>query len=264
MIDHNNLEEFSDPINYDVEDSSDTGVAFYAALARETDGPVLEIACGTGRVSIPIAQLGFAVTGLDIVPGMLEQARSKSVGLPTRWIEGDARTFHLGEQFRLIFLTGNAFQAFLTNADQEALLQRVRAHLHDEGLFAFETRNPLLPNSKTREGLFVTLETRDVEEDWPSFMNANGYEVRVSRTRGYDHVAQILHLTSYKRWHEGDKPYTKITRIALRYTFPQELAALLHYNGFIIIRQYGDWNEEPLTATSPSIISVCRKRTMKV
>lgn len=264
MIDHNNLEEFSDPINYDMDDSSDTGIAFYAALAQETDGPVLEIACGTGRVSIPIAQLGFAVTGLDIVPGMLERARSKSIGLPTRWIEGDARTFHLGEQFRLIFLTGNAFQAFLTNADQEALLQRVRAHLHDEGLFAFETRNPLLPNSKTREGLFVTLETHDEEEDWPSFINANGYEVRVSRTRVYDHVAQILHLTSYKRWHEGDKQHTKITRIALRYTFPQELAALLHYNGFIIIRQYGDWNEEPLTATSPSIISVCRKRTMKV
>lgn len=264
MIDHNNLEEFSDPINYDMDDSSDTGIAFYAALAQETDGPVLEIACGTGRVSIPIAQLGFAVTGLDIVPGMLERARSKSIGLPTRWIEGDARTFHLGEQFRLIFLTGNAFQAFLTNADQEALLQRVRAHLHDQGLFAFETRNPLLPNSKTREGLFVTLETHDEEEDWPSFINANGYEVRVSRTRVYDHVAQILHLTSYKRWHEGDKQHTKITRIALRYTFPQELAALLHYNGFIIIRQYGDWNEEPLTATSPSIISVCRKRTMKV
>lgn len=264
MIDHNNLEEFSDPINYDMQDSSDTGIAFYAALAQETDGPVLEIACGTGRVSIPIAQLGFAVTGLDIVPGMLERARSKSIGLPTRWIEGDARTFHLGEQFRLIFLTGNAFQAFLTNADQEALLRRVRAHLHDQGLFAFETRNPLLPNSKTREGLFVTLETHDEEEDWPSFINANGYEVRVSRTRVYDHVAQILHLTSYKRWHEGDQQHTKITRIALRYTFPQELAALLHYNGFIIIRQYGDWNEEPLTATSPSIISVCRKRTMKV
>jgi SAM-dependent methyltransferase len=128
LIDHNNLEEFSDPVNYDVEDASDTGVAFYTALAQETSGPVLEIACGTGRVSIPIARLGFDVTGLDIVPGMLEQARGKAAGLPTRWVEGDARTFDLGEQFRLIFLTGNAFQAFLTNADQEALLQRVRTY----------------------------------------------------------------------------------------------------------------------------------------
>jgi SAM-dependent methyltransferase len=263
LIDHSNLEEFADPVNYDLQDSSDTGIAFYGALAREVGGPVLELACGTGRVSIPLARSGFAITGLDIVPGMLEQARRKSVGLPARWVEGDARTFDLGEHFRLIFLTGNAFQAFVTNAEQAALLQRVHAHLHDEGLFAFETRNPLLPNTKTKTpaGFFVPLETKEEEEHWPSFINSDGYEVRVSTTRVYDHVAQIVHLTSYKRWHEGEQEHTKIARTALRYTFPQELAALLHYNGFTILRQHGDWNEEPLTAASPSIISVCRKRT---
>lgn len=264
MIDHNNLEEFADPHTYDIEDNSDTGIAFYTALAQETGGPVLEIACGTGRVSIPIARLGFAVTGLDIVPGMLAQARSKSAGLPTRWVEGDARAFDLGEQFRLIFVTGNAFQAFLTRADQEALLERVRAHLHDEGLFAFETRNPRWANLETRdeeyEGLFVNLETRDEEEDWPTYTDISGRDVRVSKTQAYDHVAQILHWTTYRRWREGDREQTKITRIAVRYTFPQELAALLYYNGFTIIRQYGDWNLEPLTAASPSIIVVCRKR----
>jgi len=237
LIDHDNLEEFSDPVNYDMEDTSDTGVAFYTALAQETGGSVFEIACGTGRVSIPIARLGFSVTGLDIVPGMIEQARSKSVGLPTRWIVGDGRTFDLGEQFRLIFLTGNAFQGFLTNADQEALLQRVHAHLHEEGLFAFETRNPLFPHSQIPEGLFVSLETNEEEQDWPSFIDMSGREVRVSRTHVYDHMAQILHWTTYKRWHEGEEAHTKVTRIALRYTFPQELAALLYYNGFSIARQ---------------------------
>src|SRR5918992_1240872 len=129
LLDHNNLEEFSDPINYDFEDPSDTGVAFYSALAQEARGPVLEIACGTGRVTIPIANLGFPTTGLDIVPGMLERAKSKSADLPIRWVEADARTFDLHEQFRFIFLTGNAFQAFVTNSEQAAVLQRVRAHL---------------------------------------------------------------------------------------------------------------------------------------
>lgn len=260
MINHDNLEEFSDPANYDMEDDSDTGIAFYTALARETGGSVLEIACGTGRVGIPIARLGFSVTGLDIVPGMVERAHSKSVDLPMRWVVGDARTFDLSEQFRLIFLTGNAFQAFLTNTDQEALLQRVHAHLHDEGFFAFETRNPIFPHSQRPEGLFVPLETNEEEQDWSPFINTSGHEVRVSRTYVYDHVAQIHHWTTYKRWYKSGKEHTKITRTALRYTFPQELAALLHYNGFSIVRQYGDWNLEPLTANSPSIIPVCYKR----
>lgn len=259
LLDHNNLEEFADPVNYDLEDSSDTGVAFYAALAREVGSPVLEIACGTGRVSIPIAKLGFSVTGLDVVPGMLAQARSKSAGLSTRWVEGDARRFELDDRFRLIFLTGNAFQAFLTNADQEALLQRVHAHLHAEGLFAFETRNPLLTHTQSRDGLFVRLETQP-EEECSSFIDSDGREVRLSNASTYDHIAQIMHWTTYRRWREDDQTHTRVTRIALRYTFPQELAALLYYNGFTIIRQYGDWNLEPLTATSNSIIVVCRKR----
>ena len=93
MTDHDNLEEFADPAGCDRKDSSDTGVAFYATLARETGGPVLEIACGTGRVAIPIARRGFAVTGLDVVPGMLELARGKSAGLPVRLVEGDARSY---------------------------------------------------------------------------------------------------------------------------------------------------------------------------
>jgi len=266
VIEDDNLEEFADSADYDRQDSSDTGVAFYAALARETGGPVLEVACGTGRVAIPIARQGFAVTGLDIVPGMLELARSKAVGLPTRWSEGDARTFDLGgERFRLVFLTGNAFQGFVTNADQEALLGRVRAHLDDKGLFAFETRNPRWSTrgdrDEDRDGLFVNLETRAEEEAWPSYVDASGREVRLSRTRVYDHGAQTLHWTTYRRWQEGAEECTKVTRIALRYTFPQELAALLHHNGFTIVRQYGDWNGEPLTATSPSIIVFCRKRT---
>ena len=263
MIDHDNLEEFADPHTYDLEDSSDTGVAFYAALAQETGGPVLELACGTGRVSLPIARLGVAVTGLDIVPGMVELARSKSADLPARWVEGDARAFALGERFRLIFLTGNAFQLFLTRADQEALLERARAHLHDEGLFAFETRNPRWATRQTLDedydGLFVNLETRTEEQHLRTYTDSSGRTVRVSMTQVYDHVAQVLHLTSDRRWREGDREHTRVTRIALRYTFPQELAALLHYNGFTIIRQYGDWNLEPLTAASRSIIVVCRK-----
>lgn len=270
VIDHDNLEEFADPQNYDIEDSSDTGVAFYAALAQETGGPVLEIACGTGRVCIPIARLGFQVTGVDIVPGMLQQARSKSAGLLIRWVHGDARTFELGEQFRLIYLTGNAFQAFLTRADQEALLSRVRAHLHDEGLFAFETRNPRWARAADEAqadadagpspGLFARLENRRAEQVYQVYQDRDGHTVTVSNTQTYDHVAQVLEWTTYRRWRDEAGGPTKVTRIAVRYTFPQELTALLHYNGFSLVRWYGDWDLSPLTGGSPSIICVCGKR----
>jgi SAM-dependent methyltransferase len=268
LIDHDNLEEFADAARYDLEDDSDTGIAFYAALAQETGSPVLELACGTGRVSIPIARLGLSVTGVDLVPGMLAMARTKSTGLPTHWVEGDARTFDLGEQFRLIFMTGNAFQAFLTRADQDALLKRVRTHLHPAGLFAFETRNPRWPDATNpgqaanpeAEGHFAFLETRAEEMPVRSYTDLQGREVRIGLTQTYDQANQIMHWTAYRRWHEGDQEQTQVSRIAVRFTFPQELAALLHDNGFTILRQYGDWNLEPLTEASPSIIVVCRKR----
>lgn len=83
LLDHDNLDALSDPEEYDTHEN-DAGVAVYTVLAQETGGPVLELVCGTGRVGIPIARLGIAVTGLDIAPGMLEQARRKSRSLPVR------------------------------------------------------------------------------------------------------------------------------------------------------------------------------------
>ena len=257
----------------DDDPENDTGVAFYTALAQETGDPVLEIACGTGRVSLPVARLGFAVTGLDMAPAMIARARRKSVGLAVRWVEGDGRLLPLDERFRLIFLTGNAFQQFLTNADQAALLAGVHAHLDDAGLFAFETRNPLwsapwtraaqdaaIASARLRGDFFALIETRDEEQVWQTYTDSRGREVRESFTQAYDQIAQILRLTYYRRWREGDAERTKVTHEALRYTFPEELTALLQHHGFTVIRRYGDWQLEPLSVASMSIIVVCRKR----
>jgi SAM-dependent methyltransferase len=268
-----NLAAYAEAENYDVAENDD-GVAFYTALAQETGGPVLEIACGTGRVTIPIAQLGLDVTGLDVVPQMLDHARrkSESAGLPIRWVEADGRDFDLGQKFRFIFLTGNAFQQFLTNADQDGLLRCAHAHLHDEGFFAFETRNPIWSTPATRADLearieqsrqngsfFALLETRDEQFPWQTYTATDGRQIRESLTQTYDPISQILRLTSYARWHDGAEEHTKIGYESLRFNFPQELAALLNHHGFAIIRKYGDWDRSPLTPTSRSIILVCRK-----
>ena len=266
------LDEYNAADNYDIGED-DTGVAFYSALARETGGPVLELGCGTGRVAIPIARLGLDVTGVDAVPGMLAQARRKSeaADVPVRWVEADARDFDLGVRFRLVFLTGNTFMAFLTNADQEAVLRCAYAHLHDDGLLAFETRNPrwrgmapgpdpYLPQRAEGKGVFAFLETREEEGDDETYTDVAGRDVRSTLTQAYDHVTQVLQWTGYHRWHEDGELKTSIGGVAVRFTFPQELDALLHYNGFDIVQRYGDWDLSPLTAVSHSIIVVCRKR----
>jgi len=274
LTDHDNLGDFQDGAVYDRQDPSDTGVGFYRRLAEETGGPVLEIGCGTGRVAIPIAQLGMDVTGLDIAPAMLLQAQGKSMGLHVRWIEADGRSFFLGERFRLIYLTGNTFQFFLTRRDQELLLERVRTHLADEGLLAFETRNPrwasqaiwqkagasYSPLQAPGEGLFAYLEDSPDELEHRTYTDSAGHRIRESMSQRYDHARQILHWTVYRRWYEGLTEKLETTETAVRFTFPQELEAVLHYNGFEIGRQYGDWDLSPLNVESPSIIVVCRKQ----
>lgn len=245
------LGEFVDPVNYDLEVGGDKpSHHFYADLAKQFGGAVLEVACGTGLVAIPLAQQGLPVTGMDIVPEMLEQAKRKSeaLGLSIRWFQGDARNFDLNEKFNFIYITGNAFQAFPNNADQQDLLQNIRNHLTTGGVFAFETRNPNWEDCST-----------DLNEaEWMTYTNNKGYSVRITETREYDHVAQVLVYNLYRRWKEEGADKERITHIAIRYTFPQELNALLERNGFQILHQYGDWDKSPLTKDSPSIISVCK------
>lgn len=254
MDPHDNLEEFTDPPNYDIEEGERSArrIAFYCELAKSTGGPVLEIACGSGLVTIPSAAAGLEVTGVDLARPMLEHARAKAErqGLNIRWVEADARSFDLGTQYQFILLTGNAFQAFLRREDQEALLTQVRRHLAPNGVFAFETRNP--------SGHDLT--NQPEEEFDQSYVSVEGYQVSVSFTQAYDPIAQVMYWTSFRRWNDGQREHRKETHIACRFTHPQELNALLYYNGFEVVEQYGNWNREPVSASSPSLISICRAR----
>lgn len=251
MIDHDNLEEFSDPANYDLEeaDSSVPHIAFYGELASLVGGPVLEVACGSGLVTIPVAARGLDVTGVDLARPMLDHARLKAdrLGLPMRWVEADARQLDLGTQYAFIFLTGNGFQAFLNRQDQESLLASVKRHLAPGGTFAFETRNP--------SGHDLT--AIPDEEHWQSYTSVEDHRVTVYGTQFYDPLSQIMHWTTFRRWNDGARDHTKETHIACRFTYPQELNALLHYNDFRIVQQYGNWNKDPLTPASTTIITRC-------
>jgi SAM-dependent methyltransferase len=231
-INYNNLEEYSDPAIYDCENSVfEPDGPFYLALAQRLGGSVLEIGCGTGRITIPLAQNGIHVTGLDIVPAMLERAKSKAIGLPIHWVEADARTFHLDTRFRFVFESGATFQHLLERTDQEAMLARVREHLAPDGCFALSAYLPQ-PGSLT---------TVEVEQEWFSYINELGQEVRVSGIQQYDPIRQVKTETAYRRWRDAaGHDILRCAPLSLRQVFPQEMEALLHYNGFAVVEWYGD------------------------
>lgn len=252
MIDYDPLEGYKDAEAYDLEDGGyDADYPLTNQLAQSLGGPILDLACGTGTMAIRFAQQGYQVTGVDIVPEMIKLAGQKAAAqsLSIEWVAADARAFQLGKQFPFIYLIGNAFQHFLTRADQEALFARVREHLLPDGRFLFCTRNPSPRN--LLEGRFSEPQT---------YVEADGTKLIASEQPTYDAITQIQHYTFYNQWIFLDgRQEEKTYRTALRYVFPQEMEALLFYNGFQIEACYGNWGQEPLTADSPYMIYVCQK-----
>jgi len=274
QIEHDNLEEFADAENYDdanADAEGEAGKAFYLAQVVSNGGPVLDLACGTGRVAIPMAQQGLQVTGVDIVPGMLHVARRKAGDLPIRWVEADARNFDLGERFRFVFMTGNAFQAFITRVEQEAVLRSVRKHLADGGIFVFEVRNPRWAQATAspdrlgqqaaryahRGGFFANLESDPIEREAEGFVDRDGNRITFYESQEWDHAAQILHIDSWRVWEENGETHRRRSRTALRYTFPQEMRLLLESSSFRVLEQFGDWDGSALTAESVNMILRC-------
>ncbi len=105
MIDHDNLEEFRDPQTYDLEvENYDEDRPLIEQWARSLGGPLLDLACGTGRMALRMAAQGYQVTGVDIVPEMIAQARQKATerAVSIEWVVADARTFHLQKQFPFV------------------------------------------------------------------------------------------------------------------------------------------------------------------
>jgi SAM-dependent methyltransferase len=250
VTDHTNLEEYIDPVLYDIENESfEPDGPFYLVLARRFGGSVLELGCGTGRVTIPIVQQGVQITGVDLVPQMLERAKSKAHNLPIRWVEADARSFNLSTRFQFIFESGALFQHLLERSDQEAMLACVREHLEPSGYFVV---GAIFPNAE----LMTSIEE---EQDWFSYLNNQGQEIRVSGTQYYDSLKQIKTETAFRRWTDAEgNQVVRCAPLMLRYFFPQEMEALLHYNGFTITERYGDHDFSPLTNESKHMIYVCQ------
>lgn len=248
-----NLSEYADPRLYDAENRDfEPDGPYVLSLAKQIGGKALELGCGTGRLTIPLAECGVRITGLDATAGMIELAKQKAKGVLIDWIVADVRNYHLGQKYNLIFEAGSVFQHMLTRHDQEAYLARVHEHLEVEGRLAL---NILLPKSK------YLISGNGEEVEWFTTRHPDGYEVKVSGIDVYDDLRQVKTETAYRRWKdETGKEVQNVAPLSLRYIFPQEMEALMYYNGFEIAEQYGDFDKTPATNESQLLIYVFRKR----
>lgn len=115
-------------------------IPFYVSLARAADGPVVELAVGTGRVAVPVARaIGRRVVGVDGSPGMLERCRShaSAAGVDLDLRRSDMRELRLDEQAALVYCPFRALLHLPTWADRRTVFERVFASLRPGGRFAW-------------------------------------------------------------------------------------------------------------------------------
>ncbi|MGE7602471.1 class I SAM-dependent DNA methyltransferase [Peribacillus sp. NPDC097675] len=250
-----NSEEYDDPILYDKENESyRQDLPYLLKWASKTEGPILDLACGTGRATIPLARKGYKLIGVDVHKGMLDEAKRKSANLNVHidWIEQDARMLNLNVRSQLIFSVGNVFQHFLTNEDQDEFLSSVNKHLELDGVFIFDTRFPSadeLLQPETEE-YWRTIE----DEDTPK-------KIDVYTKSTYDSLKQVQHYTTIRKYvdDEGTIVDEQRTNIRLRYVFPKEMERILSVHGLEIVHLFEDWNETPVTNESYGMVYVCKK-----
>lgn len=225
-------------------------IPFFLNKAREYGDPVLELACGTGRVTIPTAKEGFSITGLDILDSMLKEAKKKSKeeNLDIEWIEGDMTDFELNRKFNLITIPAVAFNWILEDNDIRKCLECVKKHLTSKGRFILTTFNPDLE-----------ILTRDPTKTFPNAEypdpDGNGL-ITVRESNFYDKTTQI-NTVKYHYFIAGKEI---INELKLRIIFPKELDALLKYNGFTIEAKYGEYDETPFNSDSKLQIIICYKK----
>ncbi len=222
---------------------------------------VLELGCGTGRVSIPLAKSGFNVTGIDLSGDMLKLAKKKAgaEGVNINFIEADFVNFNLYKKFDVVLMPYNAFQHIHADNDINKFFDNLKRHLNTGARFIMEVMNPL--DDDLSRG-------PDDIAPFDAFYVVNGQDGLLHRTTpddpkkkllviedtvNYDVVDKVAHYKLYYSL-DGDDLITKT--IDLRMFAPNELFDILDSNGFKVLKSFGDVQKRPLKNDSQSIVTV--------
>jgi SAM-dependent methyltransferase len=216
---------------------------------------VLEYGVGNGRIALPVARAGARVTGVDLSPRMLASLREKlsrekaAVQQRLTLVEGDMRDVRVKDRFALVIAPFNTVLHLYTREDVERFLARVRAHLVRKGPFVFDCSVPAPEDLGADPSRAYAA---------PRFRHPSAGVVRYRERFEYDPMRQIL-LVHMDFHPENGTPAWSVP-LTHRQFFPQELEALLHYNGFEDIRFTSDFTSRPATARTDSLLVSCRKR----
>jgi len=245
----NALTEHSSPLIYESEYGGYTD-DFDIFCSTVTKGEALDIACGTGRITLRLAEIGLKCTGIDTSDPMLKIAKEKARnhGFDITYLNIDMRNFNLNKKFDLLTMAGNSFQALLTEKDQFGCLSSIASHMHDKSLFIMNTRNT------------TSDEMRNVEqfEHWHDFVDDNNRPVKVYGMQIFDQETNIVKYTTKRLW----QSFQTLTEIELKFTNFSELSKILKQSGFEILETYGDFMKTTFDpVNSKDIILIC-KRTL--
>jgi SAM-dependent methyltransferase len=245
---------YDDPELYDALLPIGAHLPYYRELARRSNGPVLELACGAGQITIPIALDGVPVVGLDLSGSMLDTARrrAKAAGASVAFLHGDMRRFALRREFALIFIARNSLLHLLSAADIVATLTTVARHLAPGGLFAFDIFNPNMELlSRPAEQRFPVMEVDD---------DAFG-RLRVEGTADYDPTSQVNRAMWYVSTSATKDAW--VLPLTLRSIFPQELPLLLEAAGLELVNRFGELDSRPFDGASRIQLCLCRRSSQR-
>ena len=217
---------------------TDACVALLAQLAG--DGPVLELAVGTGRVALPLAARGLRVDGVEISEAMVAELRRRPGGRDLHVVVGDMATVELGRRYRLVALVFNTLFNLTTEAAQRACVANAARHLTDDGLFVIEAYVPSF--ERFTDDQYVRTE----------HLSADEVVLDCCVHRPEDQLLEEVHVVLS----EGGG--VRLFPVVQRYAWPAELDAMAAEAGLVLVDRWADWERTPFTDASPSHVSAYR------
>jgi SAM-dependent methyltransferase len=214
----------------------DPAVDFLAGLAGA--GAALELGIGTGRIALPLAARGVAVSGIDLSSAMVARLREKPGGGEIPVTIGDFATARVDGTFTLGYLVFNTIMNLTSQDEQVACFENVSRHLEPGGHFVVEVGVPQLrrlPPGETIRPFTVTATRLGFDE--------------------FDVAEQGL-VSHHYRLEDGA---WRSRSIPFRYVWPAELDLMARIAGMKLTERWSNWTREPFTSESRSHVSVWRK-----